>query len=224
MGSLLVLSPYRMEVIPSLLYVTCCPHRFFFAEMHSNQIPPNTLPEPLLHANPIRNTRMGEPSNSQPTLPPASPHPPKPSVNQTRSSCDHSRPFPNPSNPSRNLSHCSPRPCSPPTSSSQTTELTPANPVQTRPKVIRKPRGITKKGFKQSMGLHVNEVSKHAYNRFKVGNISLLYSFAKCPLFQDRVRTKMKEKGEGLWVNWDDVPKSYKDWLVNQVSTSTLFL
>ena len=35
----------------------------------------------------------------------------------------------------------------------------------------------------------------------------------------------MKEKGEGLWVRFEDVPKYYKDWLVNEVSkTTSLFL
>jgi len=28
----------------------------------------------------------------------------------------------------------------------------------------------------------------------------------------------MKEKGTGVWLIWDDIPKSYKDWLVNEVS------
>jgi len=34
----------------------------------------------------------------------------------------------------------------------------------------------------------------------------------------------MKEKGEGLWLFWDDVPQRLQDWLVVAVSTPTLFL
>ena len=34
----------------------------------------------------------------------------------------------------------------------------------------------------------------------------------------------MKEKGEGLWLIWEDVPKSYQDWLVKAVSMPDLFL
>ena len=62
-----------------------------------------------------------------------------------------------------------------------------------------------------SMGLHTDDVSEHAYNWFRVRNLSQLYSFADHLPFQDRVCTKMEEEGEGMWVNWDDVPKSYAD-------------
>jgi len=74
------------------------------------------------------------------------------------------------------------------------------------------------------MGLHANKVSRHAYNRFRVRNLTQLYSFTDRSLLQDRIRTKMKEKGEGLWIIWENVPKSYQDWLVKAVSTSSLFL
>ena len=68
------------------------------------------------------------------------------------------------------------------------------------------------------MELHEKSVSRHAYNTFKVKDSPCLSSFADCPLFQEVVRTKMKEKGIGMWLVWDDVPKVYKDWLVNKVS------
>jgi hypothetical protein len=27
----------------------------------------------------------------------------------------------------------------------------------------------------------------------------------------------MKQKGEGMWIDWDAIPKRYRDWLVNEV-------
>ena len=74
------------------------------------------------------------------------------------------------------------------------------------------------------MGLHANKTSRHAYNRFRVRSLFYYCSSTDCLSSQDRVRAKMKEKGEGLWVAFDDVPRPYRDWLVNEVSKSTLFL
>ena len=52
---------------------------------------------------------------------------------------------------------------------------------------MRKPKGITKKGFKQSMGLHGEGVTEAAYNTFKVNDSPAFPSFIDC-LFQDRSR------------------------------------
>ena len=54
--------------------------------------------------------------------------------------------------------------------------------------------------------------------------VSYWCSSTNQPVSQDRIRTKMKEKGEGLWVRFEDVPKCYKDWLVNEVSEPILSL
>jgi len=135
---------------------------------------------------------MGEP---QPVSSPALPRPP--------GLLDyHTAPLPQPS-------------AAPQRPSSQSTKLTPARATQ---KVIRKPKGITKIGLKQSMELHGKTISRVAYNTFRVQDLSGLPSFTNCLPFQDTVRSKMKEKGTGIWLVWDDVPTSYKDWLVNEVS------
>ena len=69
------------------------------------------------------------------------------------------------------------------------------------------------------MGLHETAVGRHSYNRIRVSILSILLApSTDLPPSQDRIRTKMKEKGKGLWVRFEDVPKSYKDWLVNEVS------
>jgi len=68
------------------------------------------------------------------------------------------------------------------------------------------------------MELHREGMPRHTYNKLKVKDSSSLPCFADCSLFQEVVRTKMKEKGTGVWLIWDDIPKSYKDWLVNEVS------
>ena len=135
---------------------------------------------------------MGEP---RPVSSATSPHPPN-------ISDYHAAPLPQPSD-------------APQRPSSQSTKLTPARVTRN---VIRKPKGITKTGLKQSMELHGKTISRVAYNTFRVRDLSSLPSFTDCLLFQDVVRSKMKEKGTGIWLVWDDVPTSYKDWLVNEVS------
>lgn len=67
-------------------------------------------------------------------------------------------------------------------------------------------------------GVATDDVSEHAYNWFRVRNLSQLYFFADYLPFQDRVCTKMEEKGEGMWVSW------CADWFMNEFSISTLFL
>ena len=52
-----------------------------------------------------------------------------------------------------------------------------------------------------SMGLHTDDVSEHAYNWFRVRNLSQLYFFADYLPFRDRFCTKMEEKGEGMLVS-----------------------
>jgi len=139
-----------------------------FAETHPDQSS-NTSPEhqqnasqPSLCTNPLRNTRMGEQFHHP--VPPTSSHPPNPSTDQTGRSLTPSHLSPSPRFPQPPLL----QPVEP-------TPVTPAPPVRNRPR-IRKPRGITKKGLKQSMGLHGNPVSRHAYNRFRVRNPSPLCS------------------------------------------------
>lgn len=138
----LQLRPYHVEVIPfhrtQHLTLTYC-----FVETRPNQTPSNTPPEPSPYANPIWNAHMGEPFYPQPTPSPTSLHP-----------TDHSRS----SQPPHSL----------PPLSSQCTKPTPTHPVKNQPKVMRRPKGITKNGLKQSMRLHRNDISKHAYNTFKV--------------------------------------------------------
>jgi hypothetical protein len=150
-------------------------------------------PPPL---NPLRNSRMGEPIRPHQAPPPTLSHPPNTSVNQASSS---------------GPSHSFPRPCPQPTFPPQL------------PKVRRKPRNMTTKGLKQSMGLHETSVGRHSYNRIRVRSSSIHRCFSTDQLLsQDRIRTKMKEKGEGLWVHFEDVPKTYKNWLVNEVSKPML--
>jgi len=190
--------------------------RSCLAGSRPTQTPPSTSAEPQpnggrpsLSMNPIRNTRMGEAFHPQPAPPPTSFRLPNTSADQA--------------GPSFTPSHSSPQPRLPPPLPSQSMGPTPACTIQNRQKMRRKPRGMTAKGLKQSMGLHKDQVSRNAYNRFRVRNLFYQCSSTDYPSFQDRVRVKMKEKGEGLWLTFDDVPRCYKDWLVNEVSKFTLF-
>jgi len=69
------------------------------------------------------------------------------------------------------------------------------------------------------MRLHKGIVPRSAYNTFKVKVPPRSQcTFADFPPLQDLVRAKMKERGVGKWLIWNDIPKGYKDWLVNEVS------
>ena len=153
-------------MIPSL--TACCLALTYFASAPFPQTPSNNAHDhqpnggqPAAPTNPIRNTRVGEPFCHQPALPPPSPHPTDPSAHQT--------------GPPSNPSHPSPNSHSPLPSSTRPTETIPAHPVSA--KMMRRPKGITKKGLKQSMGLHLTKEGKHAYNRFRVSRWSHLLPF-----------------------------------------------
>ena len=209
------LGPYHVEVCQSPIAVQHLTFTPCFAESQANQTSSNFSleahqPNFPLPVNLIRNTRVGEPLCSQPVHTSTPPHPPNTSANQA--------------GPSFTPSHSSPRPRLPSTILSQPAEPGTSHAVQNPPRMRRKPRSMTEKGLKQSMGLHANETSRHAYNRFRVRSFFYYCSSTDHLSSQDRVRAKMKEKGEGLWVAFDDVPRPYQDWLVNEVSKSTSFL
>lgn len=69
------------------------------------------------------------------------------------------------------------------------------------------------------MELHRDEISRTAYNKFRVSAPLSTHRSANFLLFhQDRVCANMKADGEGFWVQYDEVPKRYKDSLVTKVS------
>ena len=134
------------------------------AGSHPTQTSPSSSPklqqnggQPSPSMNPIQNTRMGEPFHLQPPPPSTSLRPPNTSFDQA--------------GPSFTPSHSSPQPhLLPP--SSQPIGPTSTRVSQNQSKMRRKPRGITVKGLKQSMGLHNDQVSRNAYNRFRVRDLS----------------------------------------------------
>ena len=122
---------------------------------------PQREPQPLPPLNPIRNSRMGEPICPQQVPLPTSSQLPNTSVNQAGLS-GPSLSFPRPHLQSTLL----PQPTEPTTSC--------RDPNRNLPKVRRKPRNITTKGLKQSMGLHETSVGRHSYNRIRVRDLNIL--------------------------------------------------
>jgi hypothetical protein len=164
--------------------------------------------QPPPHMNLIRNTRMGSPLPPQPTPLTTSTRPLNPSVTHITS-------LPTPS-------HSSQRPHSSLSPSSQPTDPMQAHTVQISQRMVQQPRNLTKKGLKQSMNMHKDKATKAAYNTFRVSTPRDACPSAKFPLFQDRVRTKMKAQGEEFWVEFDKAPKFRKDRLVSEVSKHTI--
>lgn len=103
--------------------------------------------QPPLSVNPTRNIHMGELAHAAPM------QPPNHSAHQAR---------PPPETLSRHLQHQYPL------TPTQPVDPTPVRRVRGRPRIPRRPRGISNMGLKQAMGLHLTDESKHAYNKFRV--------------------------------------------------------
>lgn len=167
-------SPYHVKVRlpPSSAQQLTFLH---FLSASPTHLPPNTpcnrQPnglQPAAPTNPIRNTRIGEAFAHQPAPPQPSPSQTDPLVHWTR--------------PSPNTSHHSPRSHPLPAPSTRAVGLTTAHPIA--PRMMFKPKGIPKKGLKQSMGLHDTKERKHAYNRFRVSSLPHSFSFANSHCFR----------------------------------------
>ena len=167
-------SPYHVEVqsppssMQHLTFVqvlaSASPTRTSSNTPHGHE--PNEL-QLVASINPIRNTCVGEPFSHTPAPPQPSPDKTGPLVHQTRLSLS--------------TSHCSPRSRSPLIPSTQ-----PAGPIPTHRIAMRmmfRPKGIAKKGLKQSMGLHDSEERRNAYNRFRVSSLyshSFSFTYSSC--------------------------------------------
>jgi hypothetical protein len=68
------------------------------------------------------------------------------------------------------------------------------------------------------MELHTTEERRSAYNQFRVSGLSNPLPITNYQLPQEHVRFTMKQCGEGVWIDFDNVPKQFSDWLVDEVS------
>ncbi|KAF9788764.1 hypothetical protein BJ322DRAFT_1019237 [Thelephora terrestris] len=150
--------------------------------------------------NLIRNTPFGEPIPQF-----QRPAPPQPSPNPTDPSVRQARPPPNPP-----YSH---QPRCPPHHSTKH-----AKPPRTRPRRYEsRPKNLSKIGLKKAMELHTTEERRSAYNQFRVSGLLNPLPITNYQLPQEHVRFAMKQCGEGVWIDFDNVPKRFSDWLVDEV-------